>query len=64
MSYTRSLLESDVERLLRQMVKKLEDAAECERCGEDDVKISSKDRAAREYARRIAALVGGKIGLR
>jgi hypothetical protein len=28
MNYTRSLLESDVERLLRQMVKKLEEATE------------------------------------
>ena len=64
MSYTRSTLESDVERLLGQMAKELENDAECDKCGEDDVSISGKDRAAREYARKIADLVGDKIGLR
>ena len=56
MSYTRSELENDVERLLKQMAKKLESDAECDRCGDDDVSISGRDSTARQYARKIVEL--------
>ena len=62
MSYTRSALESDVESLVNEMARKLESDAECD--GDGDVSISGKDRTAREYARKIADLVGDRIGLR
>jgi hypothetical protein len=64
MSYTRSELESDVERLLNQMATKLEEDAECESCGDGDVEISDKAPTVRAYVRKIADLIDDKIGLR
>jgi hypothetical protein len=55
-------LESDVESLLKEMAKKLENSAECDKCGDDHVSISGRQNTAREYARKIVQLVGNRVG--
>jgi hypothetical protein len=61
-AYTKSELERDVERLLRDMANELERKADCDECDDGDVSISNKDGVARDYARKVADVVSSKLG--